>query len=123
MKTSLINYEMKYKIGMVNYSDFRLESHDGMHMVNMFWDSELEVKKFILKYEVPMINLFKVGDKVNYLPELSGLKNPLTVKSVRWATECSLCKMLKIEFEPCYIYSFEENSLGAYEKELEINKK
>ena len=64
---------------------------------------------------------FKKGDKVKYLPYLSGLDNnkPLTVKDVWFETENDLDKMFGIS-NPTFVYDFEEiPNLCSIEKDLE----
>lgn len=67
---------------------------------------------------------FKVGDKVYYLPKLSGFDNstPLEINSVYYKTEDDLSSMLNVDFEPTYMYHFKGTSLGAVEKDLSSTK-
>jgi len=63
---------------------------------------------------------YKVGEKVYYMPKLSGLDNktPLIVSNFHIETKDVFGN--KLEF-PVYIYSFEDNNLSAYETDLTRN--
>ena len=62
---------------------------------------------------------YKAGDKVYYLPKLSGFDNskPLTVKYVNYEKD-SLSESMGIKTTPKYKYNFENSSLGAVEDDL-----
>jgi len=65
---------------------------------------------------------FKIGDVVNYLPKISGLnpKKQFVIEYVNWMDEDLLSKSLGVEFEPTWVYSFENNHLSAEEKDLKL---
>ncbi len=64
--------------------------------------------------------LYQIGQKVNYLPTLTGLdkENKLTISGRMFKSSDSLYESLGVEFKPTWVYFFEENSLTAEEKDL-----
>jgi hypothetical protein len=65
---------------------------------------------------------FKVGDKVNYIPKLSGLspKKELIIKNRAWKDKDDLSSMLGVEFKPTWFYSFNDSNLMADEKDIKL---
>ena len=68
---------------------------------------------------------YKVGDKVKYLPKLSGLRKNqrLMIRSILFKETDDLSLSLGVEFVPTFIYSFEninrsKFSLAAIESDL-----
>jgi len=61
---------------------------------------------------------FEIGQFVKYLPELFDKKTKLKVTSRMFKTTDSLCDALGVEFEPTWVYSFENQHLTAIEKDL-----
>lgn len=62
---------------------------------------------------------FKEGDKVRYIPLLSGLKNnTLTIENVFFKESDSLSEALGVEFTPVWCYSFHNSNLTATEHEI-----
>ena len=62
---------------------------------------------------------YKKGDKVFYLPKISGLNNskPLTISNVSLKAD-EFAKALGINKEQEYIYSFENSNLSATENQI-----
>lgn len=79
----------------------------------------LNEKKSADKTEKPEPK-FKIGDKVNYIPKISGLKpnTVFTISTCAYKTEDELSKAFGVEFKPSYVYSFKENSLQAIENDI-----
>jgi hypothetical protein len=82
--------------------------------------------KLLQQIQINLTNItmeakFKKGDKVKYLPKMSGL-NPnkkLTIKSGYFKEVDELSEMFRIKFEPCWVYSFKEfPNLEAIETDL-----
>ena len=68
---------------------------------------------------------FKVGDKVKYLPKLTGLRKnqKLMIRSILFKETDELSFVLNVDFVPTFIYSFENIngnvfSLAAIESDL-----
>jgi len=62
---------------------------------------------------------FKIGDKVNYIPNLSGLSNlKLEIEYVFLKETDELSKIMGIPFEPTFVYGFKNTHLTATEKDL-----
>lgn len=63
---------------------------------------------------------FIKGQKVKYLPKLSGFNNnkKLTIRNVYYLETDSLHSALNIPFTPTWCYSFENSSLSAIESDL-----
>ena len=64
--------------------------------------------------------LFEIGQKVNYLPTLTGLdkRNEITISERHFKESDSIYESLGVKFEPTWIYLFEEISLSSEEKDL-----
>lgn len=67
---------------------------------------------------------YKIGDKVYYLPKLSGFNNskPLVVSNVSFKQYDQLEKDFGLSDKPHYHYSFENSNLGAKESDLSDSK-
>jgi len=67
---------------------------------------------------------FKEGDKVYYLPKLSGFKNskPLIIEYAYYKTEDDLSKSLGVDYEPTWVYGFKDSHLQSEEKDLSLDK-
>lgn len=70
---------------------------------------------------------YKVGDKVKYLPKLSGLRTNqrLMIRSILFKETDDLSLALGVDFVPTFVYSFEninssKFSLAAIESDLSI---
>lgn len=75
-------------------------------------------------YDKP-IPKFKKGDKVNYIPKISGLSpnKVFEIENVKFETENELSKSLGVKSEPTFVYTFKNNSLSAIEKDIKLVKK
>lgn len=65
---------------------------------------------------------YEEGDVVKYLPELSGFdpETELIIESSYYKETDDLSELLGVEFTPTWMYSFENSSLGASEKQVEL---
>jgi hypothetical protein len=63
---------------------------------------------------------YKIGQKIYYIPKLSGLNNkkPLIIKNIMYKKTDSLSELLNVQFKPTFLYSFENTSLSAIENDL-----
>lgn len=63
---------------------------------------------------------FEIGDKVFYIPKISGLdpKKEFTISHKNWQENDELSKSFGVKSKPTWIYSFEELPLIAVEKDI-----
>lgn len=62
---------------------------------------------------------FKVGDKVKYLPKLSGLRKnqKLMIRSIYFKETDELSLALGVEFVPTFVYTFESIGIDVFSLE------
>jgi len=65
---------------------------------------------------------FKIGQKVNYLPTLTGLdkKTKLEIQFKTFKQTDSLYEALGVSFEPTWFYGFKNSNLLASESDLKL---
>jgi len=63
---------------------------------------------------------YKKGDKVKYLPKMSGLSpnKVFVVKSSKWKDSDELSKAFGVEWKPTWVYYFEDIALSAIENDI-----
>jgi len=82
------------------------------------------VKKYVKLFEEYTNNKpkakFKIGDKVNYKPKMSGMpKNKVfEIDFVKWKDVDDLSDILDVEFKPTWYYGFKDSNLMAEEEDI-----
>lgn len=63
---------------------------------------------------------YKKGDKVNYIPKLSGHnpKKKLEIDTVKWQETDDLADMMGVKSKPTWVYGFKGSNLQAVEKDI-----
>ena len=88
-----------------------------------------KVKEFIMSSNESKINektkaKYKKGDKVNYVPKLSGHnpKKKLEIDYVEWRDKDDLDDLLGVKSKPTWLYGFKKSNLQAIEKDIKLVK-